>query len=159
MHSTLLCTTLSAIHRPFPQAFHPSEPDHVHSTLGSSIVSPAFTAIQDDFHVGPVVAILPLTLYVLALGFGPLLGAPISETYGRQVVYLLSTPIGALFTMGAGFSNKIWTLFILRFFAGLTFSPALAIGVGSIADVYKAEHRAAPTSLFILSPFLGPALG
>jgi MFS family permease len=95
------------------------------STLGSSIYSPAFPTIQHDFHVGSTVALLPLSLYVLALGFGPLLAAPMSETYGRHVVYLVSTPIGA----------------------------------GSIADVNKAEHRAAPTTLYILSPFLGPALG
>lgn len=130
-----------------------------YSTLGSSIYSPAFPVIQHDFNIGPTVALLPLSLYVLALGFGPLLAAPMSETYGRHVVYLISTPVGALFTMGAGFSQNIWTLCILRFFAGLTFSPALAIGAGSIADVNTAEHRAAPTTLYILSPFLGPALG
>jgi len=112
-----------------------------------------------DFHVSPTVALLPLSLYVFALGFGPLLAAPMSETYGRHVVYLVSTPLGALFTMGAGLSQNIWTLCILRFFAGLTFSPALAIGAGTIADVSKAEHRAAPSALYILSPFLGPALG
>lgn len=129
------------------------------STIGSSIYSPAFPTIEKDFHVDSTVALLPLSLYVLALGAGPMLAAPISETYGRHIVYLLSPPIGALFTLGAGFSQNIWTLCILRFFAGLTFSPALAIGAGSIADVNKLEHRAAPSSLYILSPFLGPALG
>jgi MFS family permease len=82
-----------------------------------------------------------------------------SETYGRHIVYLISAPIGALFTMGAGFSQNIWTLCILRFFAGLSFSPALAIGAGSIADVYTTDRRAYPSTLYILSPFLGPALG
>ena len=129
------------------------------STLGSSIYTPAFPIIAENFHVGSTVALLPLSLYVLALGAGPMLAAPISETYGRHVVYLLSPPLGAIFTMGAGFSQNIWTLCILRFFAGLMFSPALAIGAGTIADVNKLEHRAGPSSLFILSPFLGPALG
>jgi len=146
---------LSVCNTKFPKLSRPN----ICSTLGSSIYSPAFPVIQHDFNVGPTVALLPLSLYVLALGFGPLLAAPMSETYGRHVVYLVSVPAGALFTMGAGFSQNIWTLCILRFFAGLTFSPALAIGAGSIADVNKAEHRAAPTTLYILSPFLGPALG
>lgn len=61
--------------------------------------------------------------------------------------------------MGAGFSQNIWTLCILRFFAGFTFSPSLAIGAGTISDVNKAESRATPSSIYILSPFLGPALG
>lgn len=75
------------------------------------------------------------------------------------MVYLISGPIGAVFTIGVGFSQSIWPICILRFFAGLAFSPALAIGAGSIADVNRPEHRAAPSTLYILSPFLGPALG
>lgn len=129
------------------------------STLGSSIYTPAFPTIEKDFHVSSTVALLPLTFYVLALGLGPLLAAPMSETYGRHPVYLISVPFGALFTMGTGFSQNIWTLCILRFFSGLAFSPALAIGAGSIADVNRPEHRAVPSALYILSPFLGPALG
>ncbi|KAH7351261.1 MFS multidrug transporter-like protein [Rhexocercosporidium sp. MPI-PUGE-AT-0058] len=129
------------------------------ATLGSSIYAPAFPTIMEKWNVSSTVALLPLTLYVLALGFGPILAAPLSETYGRHVVYLSSAPLGALFTMGAGFSQNIQTLCILRFFSGLAFSPALAIGAGSIADVNKPEHRAVPSALYILSPFLGPALG
>ena len=115
--------------------------------------------IQREFDVSPTVALLPLSLYVFALGFGPLLGAPLSETYGRRVVYLISAPLGAIFTVGAGFTHSIAALCILRFFAGMGFSPALAIGAGTIADLFKLEDRAAPSGLFITMPFLGPALG
>jgi MFS family permease len=129
------------------------------STLGSSIYAPAFTQIIEKFDVSATVAILPLSFYVLALGFGPVLAAPISETYGRRVVYLLSPPLGALFTMGAGFSPSLASLVILRFFAGLFFSPAGAIGAGTVADCNPPNKRARPTALYILTPFLGPALG
>ena len=80
---------------------------NIFRSLGSSIYSPAFRTIEKDFGVSTTVAILPLSLYVLALGSGPLLAAPISETYGRHVVYLVSGPLGALFTMGAGFAQNI----------------------------------------------------
>ena len=135
------------------------ETQHLNSTFGTSVYTPAVQQVQSDFHVGSTISLLPLSLYVLALGFGPILAAPLSETYGRHIVYTVSGPLGMLFTMGAGFSQNIWTLCILRFFAGLAFSPALSIGGGSIADVNKPEHRAAPSSLYILSPFLGPSLG
>jgi len=112
-----------------------------------------------EFNISSTVALLPLSVYVLALGFGPILGAPLSETYGRHIVYWLSVPIGAIFTIGAGFSQNIWSLCILRFFAGLAYSPTLAIGAGTLADVFLMENRAGPSALYILSPFLGPALG
>jgi MFS family permease len=127
--------------------------------LGSSIYTPAFPTIENAFDVSSTVALLPLTFYVLALGFGPVIAAPLSETYGRHIVYTVSVPLGALFTLGGGFSQNIWTLCILRFFAGLSFSPALSIGAGTIADTNKAENRAIPSALYILSPFLGPAFG
>lgn len=88
-----------------------------------------------------------------------MLAAPLSETFGRRIVYLISPPLGALFTMGAGFSQNIWTLCILRFFAGMFFAPALAIGAGTIADSFRPDIRAIPSAFYITSPFLGPALG
>lgn len=81
------------------------------------------------FGVSSTVAILPLSLYVLGLAFGPVLAAPISETLGRRTVYLVSLPLAALFTLGAGFSQDIASLVVCRFFAGFLGSPVLAIGV------------------------------
>lgn len=127
--------------------------------MGTSIYTPAVPAIMEKWHISSTIALLPLSFYVLALGFGPVLGAPISEMHGRHIVYLISVPLAAIFTMGAGFSENIWTLCILRFFSGLAFSPALALGAGSIADVTPPDQRAAPTVLYVLAPFLGPALG
>jgi MFS family permease len=114
---------------------------------------------MERFGVSSTVALLPLSLYVLAIGFGPIIGAPLSETYGRHVVYLASPPIAALFTLGTGFSQNFASLAICRFFAGLFFSPALAIGAGSNADVFHIHERAIPTVFYIISPFLGPSLG
>ena len=79
---------------------------------------------------------MPLFSFTLALGFGPALGAPISETFGRVVVYKVATPIAMLFTLGAGFSQTITQLIITRFFAGLFGSPVLAVGAGTNADLW-----------------------
>ncbi|THV48324.1 hypothetical protein BGAL_0255g00100 [Botrytis galanthina] len=129
------------------------------ATLGSSLISPAIPFISQTFHTSSTVSIIPLSTYVLALALGPLLAAPLSESLGRKPVYLLSVPLGCIFTLGCGFSQNIASLSILRFFAGMAFSPALAIGAGSIADCYTAEKRARPSAWYVMSPFLGPALG
>ena len=129
------------------------------STFGSSIYTPAISEVMERFGVSITVAFLPLSMYTLALALGPIIGAPLSETYGRNVVYLISPPLGALFTLGAGFSPTFTALVIMRCIAGVFFSPALAIGAGTVADTHAANQRAAPTALYILSPFLGPALG
>ena len=142
---------------PLPLAVY--ETDLESSTLGSSIVTPAFSDMQKVFHIGPTVAILPLALYVLGSAFGPMLAAPLSESLGRAPVYLISLPLSGFFTIGAGFSQNIATLTICRFFAGAFGSPPLAVGAGTNADLWAPKYRATASSLFVLAPFLGPALG
>ena len=127
--------------------------------MGSSVYTLGYPDVEKQFKVSSTVALLPLSLYVLGLAFGPVLAAPISETLGRRVVYLVSAPIAALFTLGAGFSNTFAALAITRFFAGFFGSPVLAVGAGTNVDVWAPVHRAVATSAFLLAPFLGPAFG
>ena len=112
-----------------------------------------------QFHLSLTAAILPLTVYVLGLGFGPMISAPLSETYGRRAVYLVTTPPSLLFTLGAGLAQNFATLLVCRFLAGVFGSACLAVGAGSNSDLYAPFKRAAATSFFLLAPFLGPAFG
>ena len=127
-------------------------------TFGSSVYTPGYPEVMERFNVSSTVALLGLSLYVLGLAFGPVLAAPISETKGRRVVYLVSLPLGALFVLGAGFSNSFASLAITRFFAGFFGSPVLAVGAGTNVDIWQPIHRAVATSAFLLAPFLGPAV-
>ncbi len=128
-------------------------------TFGSSVYTPGVKDVQKQFGISTTAAILGLSLYVLGLAFGPILAAPISETRGRRVVYIVSLPLAALFTLGAGFSQNFASLAICRFFIGFFGSPVLAVGGGTNVDLWAPIHRAIATSTFLLAPFLGPALG
>ncbi|KAF5631037.1 major facilitator superfamily transporter [Fusarium sp. NRRL 25303] len=112
-----------------------------------------------EFNVSSTVALLPLTLYVLALGFGPVIGGPLSETIGRYPIYAASIPLGALFTMGAGFVHNIGGLSFLRFMAGLCWAPVLAVAPGTLSETFTPKNRGPVSAVFILMPFLGPGLG
>ncbi|QIW96550.1 hypothetical protein AMS68_002068 [Peltaster fructicola] len=127
-------------------------------TIASSIYTPAVDSIVTSFSVSQEVALLPFAFYILGLGFGPLLAAPCSETYGRRMVYLTSIPIFALFTLGAALSQDIASLVITRFFAGIFAGPNVVIGSATIADLYKPSDRAFPMTLYIATPFCGPAI-
>lgn len=60
------------------------------STTGSSIFVPATEIIQTEFGDKPhEVVVLTTAMYVLGLGAGPFLFAPVSELYGRQVSQIL----------------------------------------------------------------------
>jgi len=128
-------------------------------TLASSIYVPGREDVMQEFGVGSIVAILPYSIYVLALALGPMLAGPSSEVLGRRAVYLVSIPIFALFSLGSGFSNNIASLVVCRFFAGAFGSPGLSIGSATVADIWRPHERAIPMSLYATTPFLAPSLG
>lgn len=116
-------------------------------------------SVAKDLNVSRTVAILPLTVFTLGLGFGPVFSAPLSEKFGRNIVYRVSTPLFMIFTLGSGFTNSIGPLIVLRFFAGASGSSPLAVGGGTMADLFPPQVRAVMTSCFMIAPFLGPSLG
>lgn len=128
-------------------------------TIASSIYTPGRDSAMADFGVSAEVALLPYVFYVLGLACGPLLAAPMSETFGRRAVYLIAIPIFALFILGSGFSQSIASLTVCRFFAGVFGSPGLAIGSATLSDMWKPHERAVPMAIYITTPFLGPAIG
>ncbi|KAI2623682.1 MFS general substrate transporter [Xylaria nigripes] len=129
------------------------------ASIGSSIISPAHQQLIDEFGVSSSVAFLTLSTYILALGTGPVFGGPLSEIVGRKGVYIGGTVLGALFALGAGFTNSIAGLCVLRFLSGFAFGPTLSITSGFFAEVYTPAQRGMPSTLFTLSPFLGPGFG
>lgn len=127
--------------------------------MGSSIYTPGYHEVAEQFHVSDTAALLGLSLYVIGLAFGPMLAAPLSETYGRHHVSHFSLPISMLFTLGAGFSKTFAGLLVCRFFAGFFGSPVLAVGMGTQADLFPPNMIAPATTFFLMAPFLGPAVG
>jgi MFS family permease len=117
-----------------------------------------------EFGVSLTVALLGLSLYALGLALGPVIGAPISETQGRKAVYLITLPIFLLLTAGAGLAKNIQTFIVLRILSSTFGSPALAVGAGTVADIWDMEHGGGLatvliTSTFFLGPSLGPLIG
>lgn len=125
-------------------------------TAASSIITPANRDLQVYFGVSRTVAILPLTLYVIGLGLGPTIAAPVSEMYGRSIVYKVTLPVCILFLVGSGLSKSFVSLCVTRILAGIAGGPVLAVGAGTNADTFLPKDRAFSSSLFIMMPFLGP---
>jgi multidrug resistance protein len=128
-------------------------------SLASSAYSGSIHEIIADFKISTPVATLGLSLYVLGFAIGPLCWAPVGEVYGRQVSFFISLLFMAAFLAGCAGARNIWTLCILRFFAGSFGSAPLTNGGGTISDIFSARQRGLGLSLYAAAPFLGPSLG
>lgn len=129
------------------------------STLGGSMYAPSHDEVSQQFGVSDEIAILPLALYNAGLAFGPLFGAPLCETFGRKVVYLTTTPIFALFIVGAGFSKSAVSLVICRFFAGVFAAPAIGNASATITDYTAGRYRGVSLAFYYSIPFFGAVCG
>ncbi|GAO13646.1 uncharacterized protein UV8b_01730 [Ustilaginoidea virens] len=133
------------------------------ATLAVTLVSSAYTGgmrqIIVQFDASQEVATLGVSLFVLGFAIGPLLWAPLSELFGRQVLFLATYTCLTAFNAGCIGAQSIWALNVLRFFAGAFGSSPLTNAGGTIADMFEADQRGVATALFASAPFLGPALG
>ena len=133
------------------------------ATLAVAFVSSAYSAaipqVIAEFHCSLEVATLGTSLFVLGFAVGPLMWAPMSELYGRQILFFGTYAVLTTFNAGAAGSQNMRTLIVLRFLAGAFGSSPLTNAGGVIADMFPANQRGLGMSLFASAPFLGPAIG
>ncbi|KAL6880731.1 MFS general substrate transporter [Trichoderma novae-zelandiae] len=132
-------------------------------TLAAAFVSSTYSGcrieIISDLETNNEVFSLGIALYVLGFAIGPLLWAPLGELYGRQVIFFITYGAFTAFNAGSAAAQDIYSLVILRFFAGAFAASALTNPGGVIADMYDAAHRGLAMALFAAGPFMGPVLG
>lgn len=77
------------------------------ATCGSSIAVPGIHAAMAEFgYSNEKIGVLVISMYVLGMGVGPFLFAPISELYGRQVAYQTAQAAYVLFCMATAVAPK-----------------------------------------------------
>lgn len=102
---------------------------------------------------------LVVSIYVLGFAVGPLVIAPVSEMYGRLIVYHICNILFVLFTAACAVSPNLSTLIGFRFVAGCAGSAPLTLGGGSIADMVVQERRGTAMTIFAMGPLIGPIIG
>lgn len=128
--------------------------------LGSSMFAPAIGLLIQDFKMeSTMLASFVVSVYLLGYCFGPLLIAPISEIYGRRIVYNVCNILYVIFTVACAVAPEIGSLIVFRFFAGCAGSSPLTIGAGSIADMFVQEKRGSAMAAWALGPLIGPVVG
>lgn len=129
------------------------------SPLASSIYTPGIDRIAQDLNTDRQKVIATTSGFVLMLGVGPLLLAPMSETFGRRVVYIVCFSIFTLLQVPSALAPNIELLVVVRTISGFFGSVGIANGGGTINDMYPPLGRARIYGWYLLGPMLGPTLG
>lgn len=129
--------------------------------LNSAIYTPGIDELMQDLNISYVVAVLPLTLFVIGYGLGPMVFSPMSENpmFGRTSIYVVTLFIYCILQIPIALSKSITSLTILRFFSGIFASPALATGGASIADIFAPQYLPYALAVWGVCAFAGMAMG
>jgi hypothetical protein len=104
--------------------------------------SMANTKASKEFGVSKVAENLSTAMYLFGIGSGSLFAGPLSETYGRNPVYLVSTFCYLFFVLGCALTPTFGGQVVCRFFVGLSSSATLSINGSSVRDQFRPVKRA-----------------
>ncbi|KAI1174480.1 major facilitator superfamily transporter [Nemania sp. FL0916] len=128
--------------------------------LYSTTYTSSIPGLIDEFHVtSETVATLGVTTYLIGLGFGTLIWAPISELYGRKSVYIICMAIYTLLLLPTCLATSLTEILVVRFFGALFGSAMIANSAGTVVDISTEENRALVLSLWSIAPLNGPVTG
>lgn len=127
--------------------------------LASSIVTADLIGVEETFDVSEEVALLTITVFVVGFGVGPVFFAPLSEIYGRRIIYGTTLLLAVVFIIPEAVAKNIGTLLVCRAIDGIAFSAPMTLVGGTLADLWRNEERGVPMAAFSAAPFIGPAIG
>ncbi|SPQ18500.1 9546dfef-2f69-4169-988a-2ecb98ad9bb6 [Thermothielavioides terrestris] len=125
----------------------------------SSVITSDLGGVAEDFNVSREAALLTITVFVIGFGVGPMLFAPLSEVYGRRIIYGSTLLLAVVFIIPCAVSKNIGTLIVCRAIDGIAFSAPMTLVGGTLADLWRNEERGVPMAAFSAAPFIGPAIG
>ncbi|KAI1645582.1 MFS general substrate transporter [Daldinia loculata] len=127
--------------------------------FSSSVVTADIAGVAKEFGVSDEVALLSITLFVVGFGVGPMIFAPLSEIYGRRIIYGTTLLVAVVFIIPGAVAKNIATLLVARAIDGIAFSAPMTLVGGTLADLWRSEERGIPMAAFSAAPFIGPAIG
>jgi predicted MFS family arabinose efflux permease len=127
--------------------------------FASSVDSAALTQASEDFGVSEVTEVLATGLFLVGFGFGALFAGPISETVGRNPVYIVTMIIYMIWIMASALAPNIGAQLVFRFLAGFFGSTPLTCAGGSLSDLWNPMERVYAFPVFANAAFMGPIFG
>ncbi|CDZ96695.1 Synaptic vesicle transporter SVOP and related transporters (major facilitator superfamily) [Phaffia rhodozyma] len=126
--------------------------------LATSAYSVGISSMCEEFGVDSEVGQVGMFVFNAAFSVVPLFFAPLSETIGRNPVYLVNYALFTVFFIPLALGKNIWTIIIARFFSGIFGAAGTTLIGGGLSDIWVTSERSAPMALFSFAAVLGTIL-
>ncbi|CAK7201893.1 hypothetical protein SEUCBS139899_004608 [Sporothrix eucalyptigena] len=135
-----------------------------YSTWVVVVYSTSYTAaipgVMQAFNISSeAVATLGVTTYLIGLAVGAMVVAPLSELFGRRIVYLVCIVCFTLLVIPSALATSIAEIFVVRFFGAFFGAALVSNGAATMVDISTEENRALFISIMSIAPMNGPVTG
>ncbi|KAK6204782.1 multidrug resistance protein 2 [Scheffersomyces amazonensis] len=129
--------------------------------MGAAIYTPGVNQIMEKFDIDQTKATLPLTMFVIGYGIGPMFLSPMTENaaIGRTPVYIITLFIFFILQIPTALTTSLAGLSVLRLIAGFFASPALATGGATVGDVITMPYMPVGIASWAVGAVMGPSFG
>ena len=133
----------------------------LNSTMGSALPSGATGTIQEYWHIEQQeLLVLPVSIYLIGYILGPMVFAPLSESYGRKIVMICTFVLFTCMVLGCALAPNYAGLIVFRLLAGIGASTPVSVIGGIYADLYNTprERGVAITAFMAMTTYALPHL-
>ncbi|KAI6779947.1 putative transporter-like protein [Emericellopsis cladophorae] len=127
--------------------------------LYSTSYTSSSPGLMAEFGTSTTVTTLGMTTYLLGLACGSVVLAPMSELFGRRIVYLVCLVIWAVLVVPSGVAQNFATILAARFFCAFFGSVMIASSPGTVVDLAHPDYLAFTLSIWSIAPMNAPSTG
>ena len=131
--------------------------------LATDVYLPAFPQLTSEFNATDAAAQLTLTASFLGIMIGQLVFGPMSDSWGRRRLVLLTSIVTIFATLACAFAPSMGFLIGSRLVLGILGGGGIVIGRAVAADIVKGPEAArffsVLMSITMIAPLVGPIVG
>lgn len=131
--------------------------------LSTDLYLPALPEVQAEFGISTSAAQLSLTMVMLGMAAGQLVGGPLSDKMGRKKPLVAGMALFALSSWACGMSTSIGMLVFMRFIEGFSGSVGIVIARAVCRDISSGAGLLRLFSILMIingiAPVLAPVIG
>lgn len=125
----------------------------------SSVPSAILPAMVMEYESTNEVGKASVFLFVGSFSFAPLVWAPLSEMFGRRIIFIISYLGFVCFNVGCMLAPNMASMIVFRILAGGFGSSSLTNAPAVIASLFSLKYLVVGIVIFSIAPTAGPCLG
>lgn len=130
------------------------------SSLTANIYFPLIDLLAERYAVSAQAINLTITLFMIFQGIAPSIWSPLSDSFGRRPVYLITFAIYTAASLGLSIVDKNYpALMVLRGMQSVGGSAVLSLAYAVVADVSVHSERGRFLAPMLTATNIGPCIG